>query len=332
MDSCEYLLDIRNLSVSFPTRRGEVHAVSGISYNVKRGEIVGIVGESGSGKSAAAYAVMHLLSSPGKITGGEIIFDGTDVLSLTERELEDFRGREIGMIFQDPMQCLDPVFSIGAQLSETLRAHEAVSKKEALARSAEMLRSVGIHDPELMMKRYQYELSGGQQQRVMIAMALLCRPKLLIADEPTTALDVTIQDQIIQLLKSLCGKTGMAMVFITHNFGIVADICDRVCVMYGGHIMERGTVDEVFYESAHPYTTGLMRAIPKADLLSNERLIPIEGTPISAYDKPRGCVFSPRCPECMRICTVRRPPETALSETHGASCWLLCGEEVSEDE
>lgn len=331
MTDNDILLDIRGLSVSFPGREGVVHAVNGISYNVRRGEIMGIVGESGSGKSAAAYAVMQLLSAPGEITGGEILFDGRDILSLSGRELEQFRGSEIGMIFQDPMQCLDPVFTIGAQLVETLRAHGKISSVQAREKAVEMLRAVGIHDAERMLRRYQHELSGGMRQRVMIAMALLCRPKLLIADEPTTALDVTIQDQIVQLLKRLRDETGMAMVFITHNFGIVADICDRVCVMYGGHIMERGTVDEIFYGSVHPYTTGLLKAIPGADLLSRERLTPISGTPLGSYDRPEGCAFCPRCPECMRICTVRRPPETALSETHGASCWLLCPE-VTDDE
>lgn len=318
------LLEVKNLCVSFPGRHGTVHAVNSISYDVCRGEVMGIVGESGSGKSAAAYAVMQLLKSPGHISGGEILFEGKDILKLSRRELENFRGSEIGMIFQNPMQCLDPVFTVGQQLEETLFAHRKISRAEAFNLSVDTLRSVGIHSPENMMKKYPHELSGGMQQRVMIAIALLCNPKLLIADEATTALDVTIQDQIVQLLKKLKNDTGMAIIFITHNFGLVADICDRVSVMYGGRIMEQGDVDEVFYSASHPYTKGLINAIPKADLLSKEKLMPIYGTPIDPFNPPIGCVFHPRCSECMEICRKEAPPKTELSVGHSASCWLLC--------
>ncbi len=325
------LLEVKNLSVEFPGKRGVVHAVNGISYDVFPGEVMGIVGESGSGKSAAAYAVMQLLKPPGYISGGEIFFDGRDVRAFSRRELENFRGNEIGMIFQDPMQCLDPVFTIGSQLTETLHAHMEISKADAVKTSVEMLRSVGIHNPEGMMKRYPHELSGGMQQRVMIAIALLCKPRLLIADEATTALDVTIQDQIIRLLRRFKDESGMSIIFITHNFGLVADICDRVSVMYGGLIMEQGTVDDVFYASAHPYTRGLIHAIPKADPTAKEKLTPIYGAPIDPFDPPSGCVFHPRCAHCMEICRTSRPPETEVAAGHTASCWLLentCAEVV----
>ncbi len=317
----DILLDVRELSVTFPTQRGVVRAVNSVSFDVCKGEVMGVVGESGSGKSTVAYSVMRLLKKPGKIDGGRLVFDGTDILQLRARELEHFRGNRISMIFQDPMQCLDPVFTIGRQLTETIKAHENVTTAQARAASVEMLKNVGIHDAENMMSRYPFELSGGMRQRVMIAIALLCRPELLIADEPTTALDVTIQDQILQLLKKMKDDMGMSVLFITHNFGIVAEICDRVTVMYGGRVMERGTVDDVFYNTAHPYTLGLMRAIPKADLLTNERLTAIEGTAVDPMNPPTGCVFHPRCPYCTEVCKATAPSETDLSDGHFVSCW-----------
>lgn len=328
MQKNEKLLEVKNLSVCFPTSRGTVHAVNGISYDVCRGEVMGIVGESGSGKSASAYAMMQLLQSPGKVTDGQVLFEGKDILSLKHHELENFRGSQIGMIFQNPMQNLDPAFTIGYQLIETLQAHKKISRKDAFRESVQMLSAVGIHDPETMMKRYRHELSGGMQQRVMIAIALLCRPKLLIADEVTTALDVTIQDQIVQLLKKLKADNGMSIIFITHNFGLVADICDRVTVMYGGNVMEQGTVDDVFYRAAHPYTKGLIGAIPKVDINRSERLTPIEGTPIDPFHPPKGCVFHPRCAFCTEKCREEVPPLTAVGEGHIAACWQL-GKEVS---
>ncbi|MBE6967609.1 MAG: ABC transporter ATP-binding protein [Ruminococcaceae bacterium] len=317
----DILLDVQDLSVVFPTQRGVVRAVNRVNFDVCKGEVMGVVGESGSGKSTVAYSVMRLLKKPGKIDGGSLVFDGTDILQLKARELERFRGSRISMIFQDPMQCLDPVFTIGKQLIETIKAHENVTTAQARAASVEMLKNVGIHDAENMMSRYPFELSGGMRQRVMIAIALLCRPELLIADEPTTALDVTIQDQILQLLKKMKDDMGMSVLFITHNFGIVAELCDRVTVMYGGRVMERGTVDDVFYNTAHPYTLGLMRAIPKADLLTNERLTAIEGTAVDPMNPPTGCVFHPRCPYCTEACKAAAPPETDLSDGHFVSCW-----------
>ena len=324
------LLEIEDLSVSFESARGAVCAVNGISYHVNRGETLGIVGESGSGKSVSAYAAMRLLKKNSPRVSGQIHFDGRDVLAMSERELQRFRGEEIGMIFQDPMQCLDPVFTIGDQLTETLRAHKNIRKKEAWQESVQVLESVGIRDGESMMRRYQHELSGGMKQRVMIALALLCSPKLLIADEPTTALDVTIQDQIVGLLKKLCREKNMSMVFITHNFGIVADICDRVCVMYGGCIMEQGSVEQLFYESAHPYTKGLLKAIPKADVTNKERLVPIEGMPNDPFAKKDGCAFFERCPHARTVCGEKRPPFTEIAPGHEAACWLCREEKEAE--
>lgn len=323
------LLSVQNLYVTFPTPSGQVHAVNGITYHVQPGEIMGIIGESGSGKSASAYAVMRLLQSPGKITGGEVIFNGVNVQQLTAKELTHFRGSQIGMIFQDPMKCLDPVFTIGWQLMETVLAHEKLTIAAARSRAVKMLVSVGIHEPERIMKAYPHELSGGMLQRVMIAIALIARPKLLIADEPTTALDVTIQKQIIHLLKALCLENHMGMVFITHNFGIIAEICDRVTVMYGGKIMERGTVEEIFHSPAHPYTISLIRAIPKLYTQADQRLIPIPGVPINPMKPPSGCPFWPRCPESTDICRKAAPPEVSLSEHHGCVCWKRVKEETA---
>ncbi|MBQ8830996.1 MAG: ABC transporter ATP-binding protein [Oscillospiraceae bacterium] len=316
------LLSVNDLTVEFPMPAGTLRAVSALSYDVYPGEVMGIVGESGSGKSVAASSVMHLLQKPGRVTEGSITFDGRDVLSMTKKELNDFRGKEISMIFQDPMQCLDPSFTVGSQLMETVRAHEKVAKAEARGRCVDVLASVGIKDPESMMKKYPFELSGGMRQRVMIAIALLCRPKLLIADEPTTALDVTIQEQIMLLLKKACSENEMAMVFITHNFGLVADICDRVTVMYGGRVMEQGSCDDIFYSTAHPYTCGLMQAIPKADLLSEERLTSIEGTPLDPMAPPAGCPFAPRCNKAMDICHRECPELREIAKGHRARCWL----------
>lgn len=300
---------------------GTLRAANSLSYDVYPGEVMGIVGESGSGKSVSAYSVMRLLKSPGKIISGSIIFDGRDVLSLSKSELNSFRGSELSMIFQDPMQCLDPSFTVGKQLAETIRAHEKLSKAETYSRCRDILTSVGISDPEGMMRKYPFELSGGMCQRVLIAIALLCRPKLLIADEPTTALDVTIQEQIMLLLKKVCRENNMAMVFITHNFGLVADICDKVTVLYGGHAMEQGSCDDIFYKTAHPYTKGLMNAIPKADLLSDERLTAIEGVPLDPMNPPAGCPFAPRCSKAMEICHTKCPSMTKVSGDHSVRCW-----------
>jgi oligopeptide transport system ATP-binding protein len=318
------LLEVRDLRVSFFTPVGEVKAVDGISYSLKDGEVMGIVGESGSGKSVEAYAVMGILEAPGKVTGGTVYFEGKDLLAQSGKEMEKLRGAKLSMIFQNPMESLNPVYTIESQLVGVLREHNSgTGVKDAREKALEMLTLVGITNPERRMRQYPHELSGGMRQRVMIAMALICEPRLLIADEPTTALDVTIQAQILELMKRIKDKTRMAVVFITHNLAVVAEICDRVSVMYGGHIVEQGTVEDIFYNSRHPYTRGLLRSMPRIDDETGQRLIPIEGTPINMLEPNPGCPFAPRCDACMRICVRRLPPETVLSESHRASCWLL---------
>lgn len=318
------LLEVKDLRVSFFTPAGEVKAVGGISYELNDGEVMGIVGESGSGKSVEAYSIIGLLQSPGKVVGGSILFEGENVLEFSEQRMRSFRGNEVSMIFQNPMTCLNPVYTIGNQLIEALRCHnEEVTHKEAYDRAREMLELVGIHDSARRMKQYPHELSGGMRQRVMIAMGLICSPKLLIADEPTTALDVTIQAQILELMKDIRQKTGMAIIFITHNLGVVADICDKISVMYAGKIVEQGSVDEIFYNPSHPYTKGLLRSMPRVDAEQYERLIPIEGTPVDMLNPPEGCPFGPRCEHCMKVCLKRNPPNISVSDGHTAACWLL---------
>ncbi len=318
------LLEVKDLRVSFFTPAGEVKAVGGISYELNDGEVMGIVGESGSGKSVEAYSIIGLLQSPGKVVGGSILFEGENVLEFSEQRMRNFRGNEVSMIFQNPMTCLNPVYTIGNQLIEALRCHNAeVTHKEAYDRAREMLELVGIHDSARRMKQYPHELSGGMRQRVMIAMGLICSPKLLIADEPTTALDVTIQAQILELMKDIRQKTGMAIIFITHNLGVVADICDKISVMYAGKIVEQGSVDEIFYNPSHPYTKGLLRSMPRVDAEQYERLIPIEGTPVDMLNPPEGCPFGPRCEHCMKVCLKHNPPNISISDGHTAACWLL---------
>ncbi len=317
------LLEVKDLRVSFFTPVGEVKAVGGISYDLDYGEIMGIVGESGSGKSVEAYSIMGLLQSPGKIVGGSITFDGEDVLAKTPKEMQEFRGNSVSMIFQNPMTCLNPVYTIGNQLIEAVRCHKKVTKAEARARAIEMLELVGINNPKRRMNQYPHELSGGMRQRVMIAMGLICDPKMLIADEPTTALDVTIQAQIIELMKDIQQKTQMAIVFITHNLGVVAEVCDRVSVMYAGKIVEQGNVEDIFYRPQHPYTLGLLRSMPRVDAEEYERLIPIEGTPVDMLNPPVGCPFGPRCEHCMKICLRVEPPSIKIAEGHTSACWLL---------
>lgn len=320
------LLEVKDLRVSFFTPVGEVKAVGGISYDLNYGEVMGIVGESGSGKSVEAYAIMGLLQSPGKVVGGSITFDGEDVLAKSEKEMQAFRGNQVSMIFQNPMTCLNPVYTIGDQLIEAIRCHKKISKAEAREKSIEMLKLVGINNPERRMNQYPHEFSGGMRQRVMIAMGLICDPKMLIADEPTTALDVTIQAQIIELMKDIQQKTQMTIIFITHNLGVVAEICDRVTVMYAGKIVEQGNVEDIFYRPHHPYTMGLLRSMPRLDAEEYERLIPIEGTPVDMLNPPAGCPFGPRCEHCMKICLRREPPQIDLGDGHTAACWLLADE------
>ena len=319
------LLEVEELRVSFPTARGVVHAVNGISYSVRKGEVMGIIGESGSGKSVEAYSILGLLKPPGKVEGGRITFEGRNLLTLTKRELEAFRGHEVGMIFQDPLSSLDPVFTVGRQMTEVVRRHDkGISAAEAKAQSEAMLHAVGLYGSSgRLMKRYPFELSGGQCQRVMIAMALLCRPKLLIADEPTTALDVTVQAQIMRLLKELRKQRDMAMVYITHNISIIAEICDSVSVMYGGTILEQGSVEDIFYRCAHPYTKALLEAVPRLDAPPDAPLLSIEGDPVDPIHPPGGCAFHPRCKHCKSICRIVTPPTTALAAQHSANCWIL---------
>lgn len=326
------LLEINDLQVSFFTPAGEVKAVDGISYTLGHNEVMGIVGESGSGKSVEAYSIISLLQSPGKVTGGSIQFDGRDLLSLDKHEMREIRGNQISMIFQNPMTCLNPVYTIGNQLIEALTCHDkTISRDEALRRAIEMLELVGINNAPERMKQYPHEFSGGMRQRAMIAMALICSPKLLIADEPTTALDVTIQAQILELMKDIQRKTGMSIVFITHNLGVVAEICDRVSVMYAGQIVEQGTVNEIFYNPSHPYTIGLLRSMPQIDEKERARLIPIEGTPIDLLNPPKGCNFGTRCSNCMKICLRKSPPVMHVGEdNHISACWLHVKEQKEE--
>lgn len=317
------LLEVNDLKVSFFTPAGEVKAVDGITYTIHENEVMGVVGESGSGKSVEAYSIMGLLANPGKVVGGSITFDGRDVLAFSEEERRQFRGQDVGMIFQNPMTCLNPVYTIGDQLMEALRCHDkSISKEDARKRAVEMLELVGINNADKRVDQYPHEFSGGMRQRAMIAMAMICHPKLLIADEPTTALDVTIQAQILELMKDLQKKTGMAIIFITHNLGVVAEICDRVSVMYAGHIMEQGDVNDIFYSPAHPYTKGLLRSMPNLDEEEKTRLIPIEGTPVDLLDPPKGCSFGPRCEHCMKVCLTKKPPLVEVGEGHISACWL----------
>lgn len=318
----EKLLQINNLNTSFHTQAGEVKAVRGVSFDLYKGEAIGIVGESGSGKSITMMSLMRLLADNGKIKEGEILFDNKDLSKLPEKEMEKIRGNEIGMIFQDPMTSLNPVFTIGNQLMEPLLKHGKINKRDAFKKAVEMLSLVGIPSPEKRMKQYPHEFSGGMRQRAMIAMALICSPKLLIADEPTTALDVTIQAQILELMKDLKDKLGMSIILITHDLGVVADICDRINVMYGGKLVETGTSKELFYNPNHPYTWGLLRSIPnpKSDL--KERLKPIPGTPPDLLNPPVGCPFAARCEHAMKICQTSFPDYYEVGEEHKAACWL----------
>ena len=332
-NSATQLLEIKDLKVSFLTPVGEVKAVGGISYEVKHGEIMGVVGESGSGKSVEAYSIMGLLQSPGKVIGGSITFEGEDVLAKSKEKMTDFRGRNVAMIFQNPMTCLNPVYTVGNQLTEALRAHNKnISRSEARKRAKEMLVLVGINNVDKRMKQYPHEFSGGMRQRVMIAMGLICSPQLLIADEPTTALDVTIQAQILELMKEIQSNTDMGIIFITHNLGVIAEICDKVSVMYAGKIVEQGPVNDIFYRTAHPYTYGLLRSMPRVDAHEDARLIPIEGTPVDMLNPPDGCPFAPRCDKCMQICLKKMPPYVEVGEEHRSACWLRVKESLDEKE
>ncbi|WML35635.1 ABC transporter ATP-binding protein [Clostridium sp. OS1-26] len=318
----EKLLEIKNLHTSFYTHVGEVKAVRGVSLDLDKGEAIGIVGESGSGKSITMMSTMRLLTDNGKITEGQVLFNEKDLSKLREKEMEKIRGNEIGMIFQDPMTSLNPVFTIGEQLMEPLIKHKKMSKTDAFNKAVEMLKLVGIPSPEKRMKQYPHEFSGGMRQRAMIAMSLVCAPKLLIADEPTTALDVTIQAQILELMKDLKSKIGMSIILITHDLGVVADVCNRIYVMYGGTIVESGTSRDIFYNPKHPYTWGLLRSIPNPKEDIKERLKPIEGTPPDLLKPPAGCPFAPRCEYTLKICLTERPPQFEANKGHCSACWL----------
>ena len=316
------MLEVKDLRTSFFTPAGEVKAVNGVSFNLDHGKVLGIVGESGSGKSVTAYSILQILTHPGRIVGGSIRFNGQELVGLSDNEMRKIRGNKISIIFQDPMTSLNPVYTVGNQLMEAIRIHTGRSREQAKARAKEMLTLVGINEPEKRLKQYPYELSGGMRQRVMIAMALACEPDILIADEPTTALDVTIQAQILELMQDLQKKLGMAIIMITHDLGVIADMCDEVVVMYAGSICERGTADAIFYRPRHEYTKGLLRSIPNIDSDDKEHLIPISGTPIDLLCMPSGCPFAPRCERAMKQCLTARAPEVFVGKDHISACWM----------
>ena len=317
------LLEVKNLSTEFHIGVGTVQAVRGVTFSVGQGESVGIVGESGSGKSVTMLSVMGLLPDYAKVSADSILFGGTELTKLTPKRLRAMHGSEIGMIFQDPMTSLNPLFTVESQLTEPLKIHARMNKAQARARALELLKQVEIPNPEARLKQYPHELSGGMRQRVMIAIALACDPRMIIADEPTTALDVTIQAQILDLLSHLKRETQTSIIMITHDMGVIASMCSRILVMYGGTICEQGDVREIFYSPKHPYTWGLLNSIPKRRTESREKLIPIVGTPPDMLMPPPGCPFSPRCRWCMPVCQQYMPPETALSDTHRVACHLM---------
>ncbi|MEG0177981.1 MAG: ABC transporter ATP-binding protein [Oscillospiraceae bacterium] len=327
----DYLVEIKNERLSFFTPAGEVKALNDVSLHLSEGEVLGIVGESGSGKSVTAYSLMGLTAYPGRIIGGTIDFNGHRINDMSEKEMRKIRGNEESIIFQDPMTSLNPVYTVGNQIEEVIRLHTDKNKKQATERACELLTLVGINEPEKRLKQYPHELSGGMRQRIMIAIALACEPKLLIADEPTTALDVTIQAQILELMVELKNKLGMAIIMITHDLGVVANMCDRIAVMYAGKVVEYGTVDDIFYAPKHEYTKGLLRSIPKLTEKEHTKLIPIDGSPVDMLNPPKGCPFAPRCEKCMKVCLRAMPPETAITDVHYSSCWLLQKDELQNN-
>ena len=324
------LLEVKDLHTSFYTPAGEVKAVNGVSFNLERGKVLGIVGESGSGKSVTAYSIMQILEKTGKIVSGSVKFDGQELVGIGEEGMKKIRGNKISIIFQDPMTSLNPTYTIGHQLMEAIMLHTPRNKQQAWDRAVEMLRLVNVNEPEKRMKQYPFEFSGGMRQRVMIAMALACEPDILIADEPTTALDVTIQAQILELMQSLQKELGMAIIMITHDLGVVAQLCDEVVVMYAGSICEQGTADEIFYNPRHEYTKGLMRSIPTLES-DGQRLHPITGTPIDLLNMPAGCPFAPRCDAAMKICLRERAERMQINDDHQAACWVNVRDAVKKE-
>ncbi|MFW6677617.1 ABC transporter ATP-binding protein [Lacrimispora sp. AGF001] len=328
----EYLVNIENERLSFFTPAGEVKALNDVSLHLREGEVLGIVGESGSGKSVTAYSLMGLTAYPGRLIGGSLQFNGHQIEKMTEKEMRKIRGNEISIIFQDPMTSLNPVYTIGNQITEVVMLHTNKTKQQATERARELLTLVGINEPQKRLNQYPHELSGGMRQRVMIAIALACEPKLLIADEPTTALDVTIQAQILELMMELKEKLGMAIIMITHDLGVVANMCDRIAVMYAGKVVEYGNTDDIFYNPSHEYTKGLIRSIPKLTEKEHNKLIPIEGSPVDMLNPPAGCPFAPRCRACMKICLREMPEYTDITDIHYSACWLLQKEEFEKQQ
>ena len=328
-DNKNLILDIKDLVIHYETDDGVVEAVNGIDIQLEHGKTLGLVGETGSGKTTTALSILRLVPDPpGVIKNGSILLDGKDILNMPQKELEAIRGNIVSMIFQDPMTFLNPILKIGIQMTEGIRKHQNCSKKEAEAKAIELMRQVGIPSPEKRLDQYPFEFSGGMRQRIIIATALACDPELIIADEPTTALDVTVQAQILELLKKLTKEKGTSVIMITHDLGVVASMCDRIAIMYAGQIVEEGTVDEIFYEPHHPYTKGLLNSINNSAKDNDEPLAPIPGTPPDLLKLPKGCAFMSRCPYTMKICEVQASPVTTYSETHCCRCWLECMDET----
>lgn len=320
----ESILSVNNLDVSFKTYNGEANVLRGVSFSLAKGETLAIVGESGSGKSVSARSIMQLLPKQNSIVnGGEVLFEGEDLLAYSERDMRKIRGSAISMVFQDPMTSLNPTMSIGKQIMEGLLEHQSLTKKQAYETAVELIELVGIPNPEARMKEYPHQFSGGMRQRIVVAMAVACKPRILIADEPTTALDVTIQAQILDLMKELQHQLNTAIIIITHDLGVVANMAQRVAVMYAGRVVEIGTVDELFYEPKHPYTWGLLSSMPKLHADDKEPLVPIVGSPPDLEQSEMGCPFAPRCPYAMKVCHSHVPAPFDVSDTHASACWLL---------